>query len=182
HPALHRDDRGQSADGRRDRPPDGPSRSGARARRMVAADRARACNADALHLDGITRPGRWLGEPDPPREQSLQRHARAARDGRARSLRLMAGCAVAAVVVALIGGFVISWSFILPVREAHVFLSEVAEGRFGGTIVVPNRDEFGALAERMNWMSHELHRLDDEQRVAAETLRGLNERLALARD
>jgi signal transduction histidine kinase len=99
---------------------------------------------------------------------------------RARSLRLMAGFAVAAVVVALIGGFVISWSFILPVREAHVFLSEVAEGRFGGTIVVPNRDEFGALAERMNWMSHELHRLDDEQRVAAETLRGLNERLALA--
>jgi signal transduction histidine kinase len=99
---------------------------------------------------------------------------------RARSLRLMAGFAVASVVVALIGGFVISWSFILPVREAHVFLSEVAEGRFGGTIVVPNRDEFGALAERMNWMSRELHRLDDEQRVAAETLRGLNERLALA--
>src|SRR2546425_4700936 len=97
---------------------------------------------------------------------------------RARSLRLMAGFAVAAVVVALIGGFVISWSFILPVREAHVFLSEVAEGRFGGTIVVPNRDEFGALAERMNWMSHELHRLDDEQRGAAETLRGLNQRLA----
>jgi signal transduction histidine kinase len=99
---------------------------------------------------------------------------------RARSLRLMAGFAVASVVIALIGGFVISWSFILPVREAHVFLSEVAEGRFGGTIVVPNRDEFGALAERMNWMSRELHRLDDEQRVAAETLRGLNERLALA--
>ena len=99
---------------------------------------------------------------------------------RARSLRLMAGFAVASVVVALSGGFVISWSFILPVREAHGFLSDVAEGRFGGTIVVPNRDEFGALAERMNWMSRELHRLDDEQRVAAETLRGLNERLALA--
>src|SRR2546426_6439799 len=99
---------------------------------------------------------------------------------RARALRLMAGFAVAAVVVALIGGFVISWSFILPVREAHVFLSEVAEGRFGGTIVVPNRDEFGALAERMNWMSRELRRLDDEQRVAAEALRRLNDRLSQA--
>src|SRR5262245_57522726 len=99
---------------------------------------------------------------------------------RARSLRLMAGFAVASVVVALVGGFVISWSFILPVREAHGFLSDVAEGRFGGTVVVPNRDEFGELAERMNWMSRELHRLDEEQRVAAETLRGLNERLALA--
>ena len=97
-----------------------------------------------------------------------------------RSLRLMAGFAVASVVVALLGGFVISWSFILPVREAHGFLSEVAAGRFGGTVVVPNRDEFGALAEHMNWMSRELHRFDDEQRVAAETLRSLNDRLALA--
>src|SRR5438128_2472587 len=39
---------------------------------------------------------------------------------RARSLRLMAGFAVASVVVALSGGFVISWSFILPVREPLV--------------------------------------------------------------
>ncbi len=96
------------------------------------------------------------------------------------SLRVMAGFAVASIVLALLGGFVISWSFILPVREAHGFLSEVAEGRFGGTIVVPNRDEFGALAEHMNWMSRELRRLDDEQRVAAATLRSLNDRLALA--
>src|SRR2546425_865529 len=96
------------------------------------------------------------------------------------SLRMMAGFAVVSIVLALLGGFVISWSFILPVREAHGFLSEVAQGRFGGTIVVPNRDEFGALAEHMNWMSRELRRLDDEQRVAAEALRGLNDRLALA--
>ena len=96
------------------------------------------------------------------------------------SLRVMAGFAVASVVVALVGGFVISWSFILPVREAHGFLSEVAQGRFGGTVVVPNRDEFGALAERMTWMSGELRRLDDEQQVAAATLRGLNDRLELA--
>jgi signal transduction histidine kinase len=99
---------------------------------------------------------------------------------RRQSMRLMAGFAVASVVVALVGGFVISWSFILPVRAAHGFLSDVAAGRFGGTVVVPNRDEFGALAEHMTWMSRELHRLDEEQRVAAATLRGLNDRLALA--
>src|SRR3989475_2377156 len=52
--------------------------------------------------------------------------------------------------------------------------------RSGGTIVVPNRDDFGALAEHMNWMSRELRRLDDEQRVAAEALRGLNDRLSQA--
>src|SRR5213593_532612 len=97
-----------------------------------------------------------------------------------RSLRLTAGFAVVSVALALLAGFVISWSFILPVREARAFLSEVAEGRFGGKIVVPNRDEFGALAEHMNWMSHELHRFDDEQQVAAEKLGGLNERLAQA--
>ena len=99
---------------------------------------------------------------------------------RRQSMRLMTGFAVASVVLALVGGFIISWSFILPVREAHGFLSDVAAGRFGGTVVVPNRDEFGALAEHMTWMSRELHRLDDEQRVAAATLRGLNDRLALA--
>jgi signal transduction histidine kinase len=97
-----------------------------------------------------------------------------------RSLRLMAGFAGVSIALALLGGFVISWSFILPVRAAHGFLSEVAEGRFGGTIVVPNRDEFGALAERMNWMSRELRRLDEEQRVAAEALHRLNDRLAQA--
>src|SRR5438034_579738 len=40
------------------------------------------------------------------------------------SLRLMAGFAAVSIVLALLGGFVISWSFILPVRAAHGFLSE----------------------------------------------------------
>src|SRR5213595_1155797 len=62
-----------------------------------------------------------------------------------RSLLLMGGFAAVSITLALLGGFVISWSFILPVRAVHSFLSDVAEGRFGGTIVVPNRDEFGAL-------------------------------------
>jgi signal transduction histidine kinase len=96
------------------------------------------------------------------------------------SMRLMAGFAAVSITLALLGGFVISWSFILPVRAAHDFLTEVAAGRFGGTIVVPNRDDFGALAEHMNRMSRELHRLDEEQRVAAESLRSLNDRLAQA--
>src|SRR4030095_1276 len=55
------------------------------------------------------------------------------------SRRWMAGFAVASVVLALVGGFVISWSFILPVRAAHGFLSDVAGGRLGGTPVVPHR-------------------------------------------
>ena len=67
-----------------------------------------------------------------------------------RSLVVIGGFAVAAVLLALVGGFVISWAFILPVQAAHGFLSDVAAGHFGGTVTVRNRDEFGALAAQLN--------------------------------
>jgi len=95
-----------------------------------------------------------------------------------RSLILTSAFGVTAVFFALLCGFVISWSFILPVREAQGFLDKVAAGRFGGHIRVPNRDEFGTLAERMNHMSQELHRFDTEQRRAAAELGRLNQQLA----
>jgi signal transduction histidine kinase len=95
-----------------------------------------------------------------------------------RSLILTTTFAVIAVVLALIGGFAISWSLILPVREAQGFLNQVAKGNFGGRISVPNRDEFGALADNMNYMSQELHRFDTEQRQAAAELSHLNQQLA----
>ena len=95
-----------------------------------------------------------------------------------RSLILTSAFAVSAVIFALFCGFVISWSFILPVREALGFLDKVAAGSFRGRISVPNRDEFGALAERMNHMSEELQRFDTEQRDAAAELGRLNQQLA----
>jgi signal transduction histidine kinase len=95
-----------------------------------------------------------------------------------RSLILTAAFGVSAVIFALLCGFVISWSFILPVREAQGFLGKVAAGKFGDRISVPNRDEFGTLAERMNHMSQELHRFDVEQRRAATELGRLNQQLA----
>ena len=84
--------------------------------------------------------------------------ARANRD----SLILTAGFAIAAVLLAWLCGFVISWSFILPVREAQGFLGRVAAGDFSGHI--------GA----------ELHRLDAEQRAVAAELVRLNAQLAQA--
>jgi signal transduction histidine kinase len=95
-----------------------------------------------------------------------------------RSLVLTTTFAVIAIILALLGGFVISWSLILPVREAQGFLNQVAKGNFGGRISVPNRDEFGALADRMNHMSQELYRFDREQRQAAAELGRLNDQLA----
>jgi signal transduction histidine kinase len=97
-----------------------------------------------------------------------------------RSLLVMAGFAALAIVLALLFGFVISWSFILPVQEAHGFLRQVAAGNFGVTVRVANRDEFGGLAENMNRMSRELQRLDEQQKRAAGELQSLNERLGAA--
>ena len=77
-------------------------------------------------------------------------------------------------------GFVISWSFILPVRAADEFLGRVATGEFGRSIEVPNRDEFGELAVRINHMSGELHRLYDDQQRASHQLRVLNAELEQA--
>jgi len=84
------------------------------------------------------------------------------------------------ILLALALGFVISWTLILPVREADAFLSAVSKGEFGATISVPNRDEFGALADHMNRMSGALHQLDKDQREAARQLRALNEQLERA--
>ena len=50
-----------------------------------------------------------------------------------RALLLIGGFAVVSIVLALVLGFVISWSFILPVRGADDFLGQVAAGDFGGT-------------------------------------------------
>ena len=97
-----------------------------------------------------------------------------------RALLLTGGFAAASIVLALGLGFVISWSFILPVRQAEGFLGQVAKGDFSANIDVANRDEFGALARQMNEMSRELHELYDAQRRAAHQLRVLNTELEQA--
>jgi signal transduction histidine kinase len=98
----------------------------------------------------------------------------------ARSIILTACFAALAVGLALLCGFIISWSCLLPLRRADEFLGAVAAGDFTATIAVPNRDEFGAQAARMNRMSHELGRLHEEQQQTATALRQLNARLELA--
>ena len=96
------------------------------------------------------------------------------------AIRLVSVFGAASIGLALGLGFVISWSFILPVRAADGFLERVAKGDFTASIAVPTRDEFGALAERMNHMSGELHQLYDEQRRTAQQLRALNAELERA--
>ena len=93
---------------------------------------------------------------------------------------IMGSFAVVLILVALLLGFVISWSFIQPVRDAQGFLTQVAKGNFKATINVPNRDEFGDLADQMNEMGRELHNLYESQQANARELQRLNEQLQQA--
>jgi signal transduction histidine kinase len=97
-----------------------------------------------------------------------------------RSIVLTACFAAVAIALALLCGFVISWSCLLPLREAQTFLAAVGTGDFTATITVPNRDEFGAQAASMNRMGREIGRLVREQRETSDALRAVNARLAQA--
>jgi signal transduction histidine kinase len=113
-------------------------------------------------------------------EDKMDSLARIVTAAHRRALILIGGFVGTSILLALLLGFVISWSFILPVQEAQGFLGQVAKGDFSTVIDVPNRDEFGTLATRMNQMSQELHRLYTDQRQASQQLQTLNEELERA--
>jgi signal transduction histidine kinase len=113
-------------------------------------------------------------------EEGMARQREATTRANNRAYYLMGGFVLASLLLALLLGFVISWSFILPVREARRVLDRIAKGDFSTTVTVDNRDEFGALAERMNNMSAELRRLYEDEREAARQLEALNSQLARA--
>jgi signal transduction histidine kinase len=111
------------------------------------------------------------------RMESLRESLRAANR---RSFVVMGLFAAVSVLLALAGGFIISWALIQPVQAAHGLLGDLAGGRFGGSVQVHNRDEFGDLAEQLSATSRELARLDAEQRRAAQELGALNNKLEQA--
>ena len=76
-----------------------------------------------------------------------------------RSRSLVIGFSLGAITLALIMGYAISRSLILPVQRMDARFSEISAGEFGGEVQVANRDELGALAEHLNRMSAELDRL-----------------------
>ena len=55
-----------------------------------------------------------------------------------------------AVIVAMLLGFLLSWSFLLPVRKMGRALSRIAGGSVKQHVDVHNRDEFGTLAHDLN--------------------------------
>jgi signal transduction histidine kinase len=79
-----------------------------------------------------------------------------------RSRGLFIGVAAAALVLALLLGFVLSWSLIGPIQRIDARLAGISSGDFSDHVDVVNRDELGALAANVNHMNDELRRLYTE--------------------
>jgi signal transduction histidine kinase len=85
----------------------------------------------------------------------------------ASSRNLFIGVAAGAIVLALLLGFVLSWSVIGPIQRIDARLAAIASGDFSGHVDVPNRDELGALSANVNRMNDELRRLYRELETAS---------------
>jgi signal transduction histidine kinase len=81
---------------------------------------------------------------------------------------LFIGVAAGALVLALLLGFVLSWSLIGPIRRIDARLAGISSGDFSGHVDVVNRDELGALAANVNRMNDELSRLYTELEAASQ--------------
>ena len=84
------------------------------------------------------------------------------------SRNLFIGVAAGAIALALLLGFVLSWSVIGPIQRIDSRLAAIASGDFSGRVDVTNRDELGALAENVNQMNDELRRLYRELETASQ--------------
>jgi signal transduction histidine kinase len=96
-------------------------------------------------------------------EDLIAQNARAYASSRA----LFIGVAVGAIVLALLLGFVLSWSLIGPIQRIDARLAAIASGDFSTHVDVTNRDELGALGANANRMNDELRRLYGELETAS---------------
>jgi signal transduction histidine kinase len=85
----------------------------------------------------------------------------------ASSRTVFIGVAAGAIVLALLLGFVLSWSVIGPIQNIDTRLAAIASGDFSGRVEVQNRDELGALGANVNRMNDELRRLYTELEAAS---------------
>jgi signal transduction histidine kinase len=85
----------------------------------------------------------------------------------ASSRALFIGVAAGALILALLLGFVLSWSLIGPIQQIDARLAAIASGNFSGYVDVDNRDELGALGANVNGMNEELRRLYTELEAAS---------------
>ena len=91
------------------------------------------------------------------------------------------GVAAGALVLALLLGFVLSWSLVGPIQSIGGRLAAIASGDFEGHVEVENRDELGALAANVNRMNDELRsvyaELEEASRHKSEFLANMSHEL-----
>jgi signal transduction histidine kinase len=85
----------------------------------------------------------------------------------ASSRNLLIGVGAGSLALALALGLLLAWSVVVPLRRTEERLDEIAAGEFAGRLEVPNRDEIGSLAEKVNRMSDQLERLYAELETAS---------------
>ncbi len=156
---------------------------------LVEIDSDRAHLSDAFAriaaLDAADRPAEGLrlqqSDAIPPAEHlrqlaiSLARTTQQATDDLIASNQqqfgasqaLFVAVAVISIVLALLLGYVLSWSIVGPIRKMETRLAAISSGDFGGHVTVPNRDELGSLATNLNQMNDELQRLYAELEAAS---------------
>jgi signal transduction histidine kinase len=83
------------------------------------------------------------------------------------SQALFIAVAAVATILALLLGYVLSWSVVGPIRQIETRLGDITAGDFSGHVTVRNRDELGALADNINLMNDELGRLYRELESAS---------------
>jgi signal transduction histidine kinase len=72
------------------------------------------------------------------------------------------GFAVGSSALAMLLGFAISQSLIVPVKQINQRLGEIAAGDFSRNVDIANRDELGSLAANVNRMNGELRRVYEQ--------------------
>jgi signal transduction histidine kinase len=99
----------------------------------------------------------------------------------ASSRALFIGVAAGALVLALLLGFILSWSLVGPIQSIDGRLAAIASGDFEGHVDVENRDELGALAANVNRMNDQLRRvyaeLEEASRHKSEFLANMSHEL-----
>ena len=84
------------------------------------------------------------------------------------SQALFIAVAAVSIVLALLLGYLLSWSIVGPIRRMETGLAAIASGDFTGHVEVANRDELGALATNLNRMNDELGRLYEALETASQ--------------
>jgi signal transduction histidine kinase len=134
----------------------------------IANSRERAfplhARAESLSVD-LEIAARTLAETATDKTNALIAENRRSYAG---SRNLFIGVAAGTVFLALLLGFVLSWSLIAPIQRIRTRLAAIASGDFSGRVEVPNRDELGELGRNVNRMNEELQRLYRELESASQ--------------